>query len=224
MDSSGPWEETTKGCERSEHQALAQEQLTPDVLATPVRSTARGRNARMLADGSRPAPLDRGPKTLGPAHRQIIALHLAGRPAKAIARQTGYTDVRVGQVLRSKVAREVIEEGLAEAEAELKALLPRAIGVVRDALGAATHRDQLAAVDRWIKLEEHVGIRDAKSTAEDIASSIFAGASIAGPVQVNVHTAEPPRAERATVRSNPLGCSATEPGRVATAPTEIIDK
>lgn len=129
-----------------------------------------------------------GLKKLRPIHRTMIQLHCQGMSNDAIARELGKTPITVHRILSDPLSQSEINRATESARAQLDAAQIIAIQRTVDAL----HPEQnigtnLAGVDRYIKLSEHLGIRESGGeTAEDVVGRIMAQVN----VQVNVNTGD----------------------------------
>ena len=93
-----------------------------------------------------------GLKRLSQRHKLIIGLHLAGKSNEHVADVVGCSRFMVGSVIRDPLAQEVITYYYEGIESELKALFPKVVNTVRDALDNASIETRLKGVDRFAKL------------------------------------------------------------------------
>ena len=128
--------------ERMPPQANAPVPFSPEPAATLARRTI-----------GTPRKSNAGLKRLSQRHKLIIGLHLNGKSNEHIADVVGCSRMRVGSVIRDPLAQEVITYYYEGIESELKALFPKVVDAVRDAL--EKNRDigtRLKGVDRFAKL------------------------------------------------------------------------
>ncbi len=128
-----------------------------------VERTAVGQSAPVPFSPSPPATLARrtigtprkrrdGLKRLSQRHKLIIGLHLNGKSHKYIAGIVGCSEVTVSTVIHDPLAQEVITFYYEGVESELKALFPKVVDAVRDALDNTAIGTRLKGVDRFAKL------------------------------------------------------------------------
>lgn len=131
----------------SEVEAAADPPLTPSKRSLPpAASLARRTIGRGRVRKSRL-------KTLTQKHKLMIGMHLNGVKTCDIAEAMGCGDATVTTVIRDPLAQEVIEHYYEGVEDELKALFPKVVDSVRDALGKNKDMNtRLKGVDRFTKL------------------------------------------------------------------------
>ncbi len=101
-----------------------------------------------------------GLKGLTQRHKLIIGLHLNGKSNRDIADVVGCSRFTIATVIGDPLAQEVITFYYEGVESELKALFPKVIDAVRDALDSDTVGMKLKGVDRFAKLTGMDGGRD----------------------------------------------------------------
>ena len=127
--------------ERTSPQVNAPVPFSPEPAATLARRTI-----------GTPRKSNAGLKRLSQRHKLIIGLHLNGKSNEHIADVVGCSRMRVGSVIRDPLAQEVITYYYEGIESELKALFPKVVNVVRDALDNGSIGTRLKGVDRFAKL------------------------------------------------------------------------
>ncbi len=101
-----------------------------------------------------------GLKGLTQRHKLIIGLHLNGVSNRDIADKVGCSRFTVASIIGDPLAQEVITFYYEGVESELKALFPKVVDAVRDALDSDTVGMKLKGVDRFAKLTGMDGGRD----------------------------------------------------------------
>lgn len=127
--------------ERTPPQANAPVPFSPEPAATLARRTI-----------GTPRKKKNGLKFLTQRHKLIIGLHLNGKSNEHIADVVGCSRLSVGSVIRDPLAQEVITYYYEGIESELKALFPKVVDAVRDALDNTAIGTRLKGVDRFAKL------------------------------------------------------------------------
>ncbi len=122
-------------------------QVAPMSLSpSPAASVAR----RIIGT---PRKRKNGLKLLSQRHKLIIGMHLTGSKNIEIAEEIGCSVGAVCSILRDPLAQEVITHYYEGVEDELKALFPKAVDVVRDALDSdEVIGTRLKGVDRFMRL------------------------------------------------------------------------
>lgn len=120
---------------------------------------------------------------LRPIHRTMILLYAEGKSIKSIAEEVDRSYINVWQIINDPLAKELISRSIQDAQEHLKQAQVKAITAVSEGLESVSFEDQMKAVDRYVKLAEHLGIGEgANETAEDVVQRILASVN----VQVNV--------------------------------------
>ena len=127
--------------ERTPPQVNAPVPFSPEPAATLARRTI-----------GTPRKRKSGLKSLTQRHKLIIGLHLNGKSNEHIADVVGCSRMTVGYVIRDPLAQEVITYYYEGIESELKALFPKVVDAVRDALDNGAIGIRLKGVDRFAKL------------------------------------------------------------------------
>ena len=133
------------------------------------------------------SPAERyNPKKLRPTHLVMIEYHLAGCTYKEIADHLGCTDIAVGLVLRSEIAKEYIRGRVDDLNNEFQGLFRKVIDAVKGGLEHPDPEISLKAADKWLKAHGRYAPKKdgtAAPTAEDIIAQILARR---GDVTVNI--------------------------------------
>ncbi len=107
-------------------------------------------------------------KRLSQRHKLIIGMHLAGKSYREIAATVGCSAHTIGRIILDPLAQEVIAYYYEGTEEELKALFPKVVEAVRDALNNTNIEVKLKGVDRFAKLtgmgEENRGNKEVNVT------------------------------------------------------------
>ena len=107
-------------------------------------------------------------KRLSQRHKLIIGMHLAGKSYREIATTVGCSTHTIGRIILDPLAQEVIAYYYEGTEEELKALFPKVVEAVRDALDNSNIEVKLKGVDRFAKLtgmgEENRGNKEVNVT------------------------------------------------------------
>ena len=110
-------------------------------------------------------------KRLKPLHRQMIAMHIGCFSNRDIAFQMNIDEITVSRVLRDPLSQEIINVYAAGIDAELEALLPLGVDVVRKALLSNNAKLALQGVDKLFRALgkfDHSHDVDKRETAEDV--------------------------------------------------------
>ena len=110
-------------------------------------------------------------KRLKPLHRQMLHMHLGCYSNRDIAFHLNVDELTVSRVLRDPLSQQVIQLYAAGIDAELEALLPLGVDVVRKALLNDSAKIALQGVDKLFRALgkfNHVGEDQDKETAEDV--------------------------------------------------------
>jgi len=91
-------------------------------------------------------------KRLSQRHKLIIGMHLTGKSSMEIAGIVGCSAQTVNKVILDPLAQEVVAYYYEGTEEELKALFPKVVDTVRDALDSGNIETRLKGVDRFTKL------------------------------------------------------------------------
>jgi hypothetical protein len=94
----------------------------------------------------------KGLKALSVKHRQIISLHLQGVAGTRIGKALNCSVGMVYHTINDPLAKKVIDHFISGVENDLEALLPLAVGAVRDGLNSGSTDTKLRAVDKFAKL------------------------------------------------------------------------
>ena len=110
-------------------------------------------------------------KRLKPLHRQMLHMHLGCYSNRDIAFHLNVDEITVSRVLRDPLSQEIINTYAAGIDAELEALLPLGVDVVRKALLSDSPKVGLAGVDKLFRALgkfNHTGDKEERETAEDV--------------------------------------------------------
>jgi len=127
--------------ERTPPQVNAPVPFSPEPAATLARRTIGTSRIKR-----------KGLKRLTQRHKIIISLHLNGKSSAHIADVIGCSRATVASVIRDPLAQEVVTYHYEGIESELKALFPKVVDAVRDALDNGAIGTRLKGVDRFAKL------------------------------------------------------------------------
>lgn len=114
-----------------------------------------------------------GLKRLTQRHKIIIGMHLTGSKTIKIAEKIGCSVGSVLSILRDPLAQEVIMHYYEGVEDELKALFPKAVDAVREALDDNAVGTKLKGVDRFMRLS---GIGEGGSEGNNITVNVITDA------------------------------------------------
>lgn len=110
-------------------------------------------------------------KRLKPLHRQMIAMHIGCFSNRDIAFQMNIDEITVSRVLRDPLSQEVIKVYAEGIDAELEALLPLGVDVVRKALLSDNAKIALQGTDKLFRALgkfDHSHKIEKRETAEDV--------------------------------------------------------
>ena len=110
-------------------------------------------------------------KRLKPLHRQMIAMHIGCFSNRDIAFQMNIDEITVSRVLRDPLSQEIINVYAEGIDAELEALLPLGVDVVRKALLSDNAKIALQGTDKLFRALgkfDHSHDREKRETAEDV--------------------------------------------------------
>lgn len=110
-------------------------------------------------------------RRLKPLHRQMIAMHLGCYSNRDIAFHFNVDEITVSRVLRDPLSQEIVNVYAEGIDAELEALLPLGVDVVRKALLSDSAKTALQGVDKLFRALgkfNHTGEDQDKETAEDV--------------------------------------------------------
>ena len=110
-------------------------------------------------------------KRLKPLHRQMLHMHLGCYSNRDIAFHLNVDEITVSRVLRDPLSQEIINTYAEGIDAELEALLPLGVDVVRKALLSDSAKIGLAGVDKLFRALgkfNHTGDKEERETAEDV--------------------------------------------------------
>jgi hypothetical protein len=136
----------------------------------------------------------KGLKALTVKHRQIISLHLQGIAGTRIGKALNCSVGMVYHTINDPLAKKVIDHFISGVENDLEALLPLAVGAVRDGLNSGSTDTKLRAVDKFAKLSG----RDEKEAAVGMTGAIMVDARIRFVAELQEMTAKvtPPPAPK----------------------------
>lgn len=132
-------------------------------------------------------------KTLKPIHMKMIELHLQGSKNGDICKALHKTPATISRWMSDPLVTNVLEDIYKQEDARLKALFPKVVDVIDDALDMQKHSIgvNLKAADKWLKVHKKYDQKDdpTHQTAEDIIQQVFAQMNISGDnVQVNFNS------------------------------------
>ena len=110
-------------------------------------------------------------RRLKPLHRQMIAMHIGCFSNRDIAFQMNVDEITVSRVLRDPLSQEIINVYATGIDAELEALLPLGVDVVRKSLLSDNAKIALQGVDKLFRALgkfNHTGDEQERETAEDV--------------------------------------------------------
>jgi hypothetical protein len=111
-------------------------------------------------------------------HYQAINLHLMGKPNREVAEIMQKSLAWVSTTLNDPLVKQVISSRFKEVDDEFRALMPLAVGVIRQSMLNPDPAVQLSAADKWFRAN---GFYQAKTdtatrlTAEDIVKQLLEG-------------------------------------------------
>ena len=97
-----------------------------------------------------------------PIHVRMAAMKIAGYPVWQIAEHTGYSRVHVSGILREPQVNALVQRGMEDAEAQLSALLPKAVQTLNDGLESHDMKDRLAATKIVLSTQGKLAPKDPK--------------------------------------------------------------
>ena len=110
-------------------------------------------------------------KKLKPLHRQMIHMHIGCFSNRDIAFHLDVDEITVSRVLNDPLSIEILNVHAQGIDAELEALLPLGVDVVRKALLSDSPRTALQGVDKLFRALgkfNHTGDGQERETAEDV--------------------------------------------------------
>lgn len=110
-------------------------------------------------------------RRLKPLHRQMIAMHIGCFSNRDIAFQLNIDEITVSRVLRDPLSQELIQTYASGIDAELEALLPLGVDVLRKSLLSDNAKIALLGTDKLFRALgkfNHTGPEEARETAEDV--------------------------------------------------------
>ena len=110
-------------------------------------------------------------RRLKPLHRQMIAMHIGCFSNRDIAFQMNIDEITVSRVLRDPLSQELIKTYAEGIDAELEALLPLGVDVLRKALLSDSAKIGLQGADKLFRALgkfDHSHEVEKRETAEDV--------------------------------------------------------
>ncbi len=110
-------------------------------------------------------------KRLKPLHRQMLHMHLGCYSNRDIAFHLNVDEITVSRVLRDPLSQEIINVYSSGIDAELEALLPLGVDVLRKAVLSDSAKIALQGVDKLFRALgkfDHSHDAEKKETAEDV--------------------------------------------------------
>ena len=110
-------------------------------------------------------------RRLKPLHRQMIAMHIGCFSNRDIAFQMNVDEITVSRVLRDPLSQEIISVYANGIDAELEALLPLGVDVLRKSLLSDSAKIALQGADKLFRALgkfNHTGDEEKRETAEDV--------------------------------------------------------
>ncbi|KKM03296.1 hypothetical protein LCGC14_1775830 [marine sediment metagenome] len=110
-------------------------------------------------------------RRLKPLHRQMIAMHIGCFSNRDIAFQMNVDEITVSRVLRDPLSQEIINTYAEGIDAELEALLPLGVDVLRKSLLSDSAKIALQGADKLFRALgkfNHTGDEEKRETAEDV--------------------------------------------------------
>lgn len=110
-------------------------------------------------------------KKLKPLHRQMLHMHIGCYSNRDIAFHLDVDEITVSRVLNDPLSIEIINVHMQGIDAELEALLPLGVDVVRKALLSDSAKTALQGVDKLFRALgkfNHTGDEQKRETAEDV--------------------------------------------------------
>lgn len=133
-------------------------------------------------------------KKLNSRAKLIISFHLCGWKGVDIAAHLGVTQATVSRVLNDPLAQKHIEQEYKLLDGEFRALYPRTIDALRQALNSSDEQIQLKAVDIWMKAHgkyQHEKKTSTDESAEDVVAKLLEAAQKTGAVRLTVESNRP---------------------------------
>lgn len=120
-------------------------------------------------------------------HRTVLSLHLQGVGHQQIAEMTGYSKAYISIILNNPRCEAILNEAYRLYDKELKALYPKSIDRLRDALDSEDHRVAMRAVELTLKANGKLkdAIEGSAATAEDVVRKLIEIRS-EGPVHITM--------------------------------------
>ena len=120
--------------------------------------------------------------------KQIVMLeyHLAGHMHREIGKIFGYSEVQVGQIVRSELAQEYMRGRIDDLNGEFQGLFRKVIDVIDENLDNEDPEVALKAADKWLRAHgRYAPKKDANAavTAEDVIAKLL---EKRGDVTVNI--------------------------------------
>jgi len=110
-------------------------------------------------------------KRLKPLHRQMLHMHLGCYSNRDIAFHLNVDEITVSRVLRDPLSQEIISVYANGIDAELEALLPLGVDVLRKSLLSDSAKIALQGADKLFRALgkfNHTGDEEKRETAEDV--------------------------------------------------------
>ncbi|MBW8036441.1 MAG: hypothetical protein FVQ79_12660 [Planctomycetes bacterium] len=110
-------------------------------------------------------------RRLKPLHRQMIAMHIGCFSNRDIAFQMNVDEITVSRVIRDPLSQEIISVYANGIDAELEALLPLGVDVLRKSLLSDSAKIALQGADKLFRALgkfNHTGDEEKRETAEDV--------------------------------------------------------
>ena len=140
---------------------------------------------REKIDGTRRSNGARKLKRLSMRHLRILEMHLCGLSGEEISNAIGCTVVSVSRILNDPICQALIKRTYSDRQGELDALAGKAIDAVRSLLTNGSGSEQLAAVDKFVKLKGIIAPEsNPMESAEDFAAAIVAQAGSTVNIQI----------------------------------------
>lgn len=110
-------------------------------------------------------------KRLKPLHRQMLHMHLGCYSNRDIAFHLDVDEITVSRVLRDPLSQEIINTYASGIDAELEALLPLGVDVIRKAVLSDSTKIALQGADKLFRAlgkYDHSHAQEKRETAEDV--------------------------------------------------------
>lgn len=148
---------------------------------------------RRLKNGAKPI------KKLNTTHRRLIGLILQGYTGNEMAVMLGLTPSRISILRHDPMIEEIINTQLDNCDAELAALMPKAVAALSKGLDSADNNHALKSVDMLFKTQgkfkDQFTETEKKITAEDVARQII---EVKGEARITLETGT-----RTVIKENP---------------------